>query len=128
MKIEDLKPGMYEIAQDVVNPQADRRKSGRDFAAQPTWPKGKRVCVTQDWEFKARFTIFLPGGYQHLGVTGHKGGSHNHHGFDALVAALRPVEQTHREWVQIEVQCPDRVLVKLLDAGKITREDVLATR
>lgn len=129
MKIEDLKPGMYEISKDVVNPKADRRKSDRDFASQKEWLKGKRVCVTKEASDSPlhpdRFTICRPGGYTHLGVTGRNGGTYNHPGFDALIAALRPVEWTDHEWVEVHINNGNWILELLLKSGKITRDDIL---
>lgn len=130
MKTEDMKPGMYEITVDVVNPKPDRRKSDRNFSALPMWRKGLRVCIEiEESENKLhpnRVTIFRAGGYSHMGVTGRENGTMNHPGFAALVAALKPVEWTNLEWVKINAKCSDRILVELLDARKITREDVLA--
>lgn len=128
MKIEDLKPGMYEITRDVQNPKADRRKSDRDFSALPMWRKGLRVCVlieaSENKLHPSRATIFLAGGYSFMGVTGRENGTHTHPGFDALVAALQPVEWTEHEWVEVHVNNGKWVLEELLKAGKVTRADV----
>lgn len=123
MKTEDLKPGMYVISEDVANPKADRRKSSRNFGAQSVWAKGTRVVVTEGLYGELR--IHPPQIYSHLGVSGRNGHPMNNPAFETLAAALKPAKQTHREWVQVHVSCPDRILVKLLEAGRITRQDVL---
>jgi hypothetical protein len=125
VKIEDLKPGMYVVGADVDNPKADRRKS-RNLSAAPKWMKGLRVVVSEDWELKGLFTVAQIGVFN--GVQGRRGGRMNHPGFEALIAALEPVEWTTGEWVQVHINCPNRVLVRLLDGGKITRQDVLNAR
>lgn len=128
MKMSELRPGMYKIMLDVKNPKADGRKSKRDFCSLPVWQKGTRVVVTGGlWE---ELRIRPPAGYAHLGVAGRRDGDgcNNHPGFAALVTALWPVDQTHREWVEVNVRCPDRVLVKLLETRKISRQDVLKAK
>lgn len=128
MKTEDLKPGMYEITQDIKNPKADRRKSDRDFSALPMWRKGLRVCVeievSENKLHPNRATIFRAGDYSFHGVTGRENGEHNHPGFDALVAALQPVEWTEHEWVEAHVNNGKWVLEELLKAGKVTKGDI----
>lgn len=124
MKIEDLKPGMHEISETVKNPKPDRRRANGNFAAAEIWPKGKRVCVTEDYEVRGSFKIFHLSGYEHLGVNGRKGGTYNHPGFEILVAALKPVEWTDEEWVRAHINNGNFVLERLLGSGKITRGDI----
>jgi hypothetical protein len=128
MKIEDMKPGMYEISEDVVNPKSDRRKTDRNFSALPQWRKGLRVCVeiekANNKLHPNRVTIFRAGGYSFYGVTGRENGEYNHPGFDALVAALRPVEWTDAEWIKVHVNNGNFILERLLESKKITREDI----
>ena len=90
------------------------------------WPKGKRVRVATDFDFKDHFTIFPPNDYEHLGVKGRQGGKFNHPGFEILVAALKPMEWTDLEWVRAHLPGPDHVLAHLLKTKKLTREDLKA--
>lgn len=123
----NLKAGMYEIAEDVTNPKPDRRKAARSFSAHTVWTKGMRVCVEEDGDCSGHFRIYRSGGYPHLGVAGRFGGKHNHPGFEALAAALRPIEWTDAEWVSENIISAGSVLVRLLKDGKVTREDLLKT-
>ena len=97
----------------------------------PKWEKGLRVCVqieeSENRLHPNRATIFRASGYSFYGVTGRENGELNHSGFDALVAALQPVEWTDEEWVHVHVSNGDHVLVRLLESGKITREDIKRT-
>lgn len=126
MNIEDMKTGMHVVTEDVKNPKPDRRTADRNFSAWVMWKKGQRVYVEEDAEFKGSFRIYPVNFYAHLGVAGRKGSEHRHPGFDALVAALSPVEYTHKEFVDIHVNAGNFVIAELLKRGKITREDVMA--
>jgi hypothetical protein len=126
MKTDDMKTGMYVVTEDVKNPKPDRRAADRNFSAWVTWRKGQRVYVEEDAEFKGSFRIYPVNYYAHLGVAGRAGSEHRHPGFDALVAALSPVEYTDKEWVDIHVNAGNFVIAELLKQGKVTREDVLA--
>ncbi len=124
MKVEELKPGMYVISKSVKNPKPDRRHADRNFAKKEIWEKGKRVCVTEDYEIAGNFKIFQLSGWAHDGVNGRKNGSYNHPGFEDLVAVLTPVEWTSEEWVRARVNNGNYILERLLDSKKITREDI----
>jgi hypothetical protein len=70
-----MKPGIYFFTCDVKNPCGDRRVT-REFARQPIWEKGTRVCVRarhfrRDIELPPELSnsleIFEIGGYAHDG-------------------------------------------------------------
>lgn len=128
MNLKELVPGMYEIAVDVKNPKADRRRATRDFASWVVWPKGKRVRVVADLDHADLFTIFLPNGHEHLGVRGRQGGRMNHPGLEALVAALQPVEMTDLERIRFHLPAHDRILAHFLKTKKLTWADLEEAR
>lgn len=47
MKLEDLKPGLYQIARDTKNPAPDRRVTS-DWRAAETWEAGSVVSIIFD--------------------------------------------------------------------------------
>lgn len=119
-----LQEGIYEISTDVRNPKPDRRTAKRNFSAWEVWPKGMRVMVMPDFDFPDLVTVYPPNGYQHLGVRGRPGGNRNHPGWEALIAALKPVEMTDLEWVKHKVPMHEHVLAELLSSGKLTKADI----
>ncbi len=85
-----LPEGQYVLTQDVTNPSADRRHK-RSVEFMVTWTAGMKFDVrvnTFDYDgVKADYnTIKGTGWYGQLSST--------HDGFDALVAALVPVDRT----------------------------------
>jgi hypothetical protein len=124
MKIEDLKPGMYTVTKQVVNPRFAQLKEGRDFHGRHAWAMGMRVCVTRS--IGGEFHIYRPGEPVELAVKGGKVGGKNHPAFLRLVAALEPVAYTTAEFLKVYVgpNAGHTALERLIDAGKISRKDV----
>ncbi len=124
MDMKDLTAGTYVIGENVKNPQADRRKTC-NFSAESLWLQGTKVSVKEDEEFKGVFTINRIGGRPWHGINGTKTKS-RHPAFPLLVAALIPVEVSDEEWLRANVEGMGHgVLLRLMKAGKITRDDIV---
>lgn len=121
MKLEDMKHGMVVVlTRDVTNPEPDRRVADRNWAAQPVWPKGKRLLVR--WQGR-QFAELSSRYYRAQGCDA---------GFSDLVAACEPAPRTLSNllWSACDggslISQADAALEVLVQQEKLTLDDVEA--
>lgn len=129
----DLKPGIYRLTQDVVNPHVDRRQK-YDWRAREVLEKGAEFKVSQytpGREFAEITEISLVGEYSSHTVFARQASPGL---YEALVPHLVLVKETLGSvlafhditGVSVNKMPLCRLLADLLDMNKITIEDVKA--
>jgi hypothetical protein len=111
-----IEPGHYELSCDVKNPKPDRRS--KDWNKHERWPAGTKIYVRQtniDNEIE-----FIDSRWPLL----HSISTYSE-AYDAIGAALKPVEETYRRLLhRLSVQNTYWLLKRLVIMGKITLADI----
>jgi hypothetical protein len=116
-QMNDLKPGMYQLRVDVKNPQADRRKT-REWASEVTLKAGMRLRLRVCPDLAPRFEVL-----------GQYGSVSRHSPLgEAILGAADPVEPTVKESLLIRDVWASDVLVRLVESGIVTLEQVEAVQ
>jgi hypothetical protein len=129
MNANDLRPGLYILTRDVVNPLTDKRFK-HSWLLQSMWKAGTIFNVRPDADFGYGVKPAHDSHYQELYPPGPRSSDDRRAQFSALVDALQPKQDLSLE----EQFCAEGhgwgnlhspVLDELIRAGKVTATDCL---